>query len=281
LRLLVLGSMMLTMLLGMAPSWCPADNDGITRKHHPWGRFEPGAWKIVRATTETTDPNGTTLSTTETRTTLQGVAADGISLLIEVAVEVGGKEFDAQPQVVKQGFEGELPVASNSAKYLGLGQVVIQGRKIDCRIEQVESKDAVSKTVTKIYYSDTVEPYVLRRESVRTDPDGKTLLSETTVEVIALDVPTKVFNDIRNSAHVKAVSKTPRGSTVTLAAMSADVPGGVIHSTLKETDSQGRLVRQSSLELLDYGLDANDDRGGLFRHRHIGRFRKLHRFSTH
>jgi hypothetical protein len=56
-----------------------------------------------------------------------------------------------------------------------------------------------------------------------------------------------------------------------------DVPGGVICHTLKEVNNQGCLIRRTSLELVDYGLTPEQDRGGLFHHRRPGRLRKTHR----
>ena len=144
-RLLTLGGMMLVLLAGMALGGGLADGPGITRKHHPWGRFAPGAWKLVRVDTYEGDAKAVT-SSTETKTTLQSLAADGVSLMIEVAVEVGGKQFETQPQVVKQGFDGELCTPGAVIKDLGPGQVTVQGRKIDCRVEQVAVEDACSRT---------------------------------------------------------------------------------------------------------------------------------------
>ncbi len=285
-RRLALCGMMLVLLVGMGPNRGLADGLGMTRKHHPWGLFTPGAWKLVRV--ETYESEATAVaSSTETKTTLQSLAADGVSLLIEVAVEVGGKQFETQPQVVKQGFDGELCTPGAVVKDLGPGQVTIQGRKIDCRVEQVAVADADSRAVTKIFYSDAVEPYVLRRESIKTDRQGKTL-SESTVEVTALDVIQDVLTDKhgrvdrRRASWVKAVLKTSKGTTTTLAMTSADVPGGVFRNTLDELDSQGRRIRHSVLTLVDYGLSPEDNRADSLRHRRPGRFRgKAYRLSTH
>ncbi len=219
---------MLVLLAGMALGRGLADGPGITRRHHPWGRFAPGAWKLVRVDTYEGDAKAVS-SSTETKTTLQCLAPDGVSLMIEVAVEVGGKQFETQPQVVKQGFDGELSTPGAVVKDLGPGQVTVQGRKIDCRVEQVAVEDASSRTLTKIYYSDAVEPYVLRRESIKSDREGKTL-SETTVEVTALDVLQNVLTDKhgrvdrRRASSVKAVLKTPKGTTTKLEMTSPTCP---------------------------------------------------------
>ena len=285
-RLLATCGVMLVLLAGMAPRRGLAEGPGMTRDDHPWGRFSSGAWKLVRVNTYEGELT-TVTSSTETKTTLQSLAEDGVSLLIEVAVEVGGKQFETQPQVVKQGFDGELATPGAVMKDLGPGQVTIQGRRIDCRVEQVTVEDSTSRTATKIYYSDVIEPYVLRRESIKTDRQGKTL-SQTTVEVTALDVLQDVLTDKhgrvdrRRSSCVKAVLTTSKGTTTTLAVTCADVPGGVFRNTLDETDSQGHRIRHSVLTLVDYGLTPDDNRADSLRHRRPGRFRgRAYRLSTH
>jgi hypothetical protein len=258
----------------------------MARRHHPWGRFTPGAWKLVRVDTYEGDAT-TATSSTETKTTLHSISEDGVSLLIEVAVEVGGKQFETQPQVVKQGFDGELSTPGAVVKNLGAGQVTIQGRKINCQVEQVETAGADSRTSTKIYYSDAVEPYVLRRESTKTDLHGKTL-SQATVEVTALDVLQDVLTDKhgrvdrRRASSVKAVLTTSKGTTTTLAMTCADLPGGVFRNTLDESDNQGHRIRHSVLTLVDYGLSPSDNHADSLRYRRPGRFRgKGYRVSSH
>ena len=111
---------------------CLADEQGISARHHSWGRFEPGAWKVVRVVTETYDDHGALASTNiaETKTTLRKVDADGVTLEVEVGMEVAGKQFAAQPQCLKQGFHGELLSSDLRTEPPRPGQVVIEGRKI-------------------------------------------------------------------------------------------------------------------------------------------------------
>ena len=89
-------------------------------------------------------------------------------------------------------------------------------------------------------------------------------MSETLSEVVALDMPQRVLSEIKNVACIKTVQKTPKGAVTTLAMSSPDVPGGVVSQTTKETDTTGRLVRRSTLELLNYGSRPEAERIGLF-----------------
>jgi len=270
----------LLLLAGFGSSVGLGQQAGLMRKHHPWGTYEPGAWKLVRTVTETFEPSGRMSSVTDAKTTLVEVNDEGVTLEVRVKVEVGGKRFDAPPETLKQGFDNELAGPGATVRDLGSGEVTIQGRKIACKIQQWERTDVTGKTISKVFYSETVEPYVLRRETVKTDPQGKKR-NETIYEVVALDVPYSVLGEILNTAHVKTVQKDAEVTITTLARVSMDVPGGVICHTLKEVNNQGCLVRRASLELLDYGLTPEKERGGLFHLRRPSRLRKSYRGSLY
>jgi hypothetical protein len=242
---------------------------GVTASLHPWGRFEPGAWKLVHVVTEMLNEQGHVAGTNaaDTKTILTDVDGEGVALEVQTCMEVAGKRFQNEPQTVKQGFHGEPAALKFTSKDPVDGQVVVEGRSIACKVHALEWTDAQAKTTVQIYYSSTVAPYVLRRESVTTDPDGKTVLSETTVEVVALDMPVRVHEATRNGCFLKTVQKNAKGTIVTLATVLADVPGGVIRHSSKELDKSGRLIRRSTLELVDYGANSDDDRSGLFRKR--------------
>lgn len=243
-----------------------APNVGISARHHSWGRFQAGAWKTVRVVTETIGDNGVVASAnvTETKTRLKRTDPDGVVLEVQVGVEVAGKQFDAQPQNLKQGYHGELAGGDVKIKAPCPGQVTVEDRKIDCQMQQVEIVTPASRTVANVFYSDHVSPYILRRQSTTTDPATASVLSETVSEVIALNMPQRVLADTKTVACVKTVQKTARGSVTTLAMTSAEVPGGVVYQTTKETDTAGRLVRRSTLELVNYGARPEEERTGLF-----------------
>jgi hypothetical protein len=248
---------------------------GLSARHHAWGRFQPGAWKVVRVVTETLDPAGlvSSTSTTETKTTLAKLGDDGVCLEVEVGVEVAGKQLDAQPQFINQGFHGELSGPGVVIKPAGASQVLIEDRQIDCRLQQVEFAGPSSRTVESIYYSDLLPPYVLKRASTTTDSSGQQWLGETTQEVLALDLPYKVLAVTKTAACVRTVQRDSRGMIVSVAMTANDVPGGVVYQTSKETDKAGRLARRSTLELVGYGLRAEEERPGLFGRKRAARIR--------
>jgi hypothetical protein len=156
---------------------------------------------------------------------------------------------------------------------VGITSVDIEDRRIPCQVFEMEVLAEDQKRTTKLYYSDRVAPHVLKKESTSTDPAGKTTLHETLEAVVALDMPQKVLKDIESTAHVKTVRRNGKGTTVTIEVHSSKVPGGVVSHTSKELDTNGRIIRRSTLELVDYGLE-EDRRDDVVRRRHNKRNRR-------
>jgi hypothetical protein len=252
---------LLFLVIGAWSLPCLAQESPLSRKNHLWGRFEPGAWNTVRVVTETLDEKGlvTSTNTTETTTVLATVDKNGVTLEVYSTIEVAGKRFEAEPEVVKQGFHCEPSGKEMTIKDPAAGQVVIEGRKIPCNVQQIECTAQTSKTAITVSYSDTVPPYMLRRECTTTDPEGKNTISETTVEIEALDMPWQILMQRKPTATVKTTYKHPKGTVITWAQVSAEVPGGIVSHTSKELDKNGRVIRRSTLELVNYGLQCDDD----------------------
>ena len=144
--------------------------------------------------------------------------------------------------------------------------MVIEGRKIPCKVQQLECVVPNGKTMTTIYYSNSVAPFVLKRESVTTDSEGKNVLCETTLDVIGFNLPlsVKIRGEPRTGIRTKTVRKSDTGIITTWADFLPSVPGGVVSDTSKELDKAGRLIRRSTLQLVDYSTDPDGDQSGVF-----------------
>ncbi len=259
----------LAIVLGFAASCALgiAQESGIPPQLHPWGTFETGVWKLVHVTTQSLDEQGHVASSgaTDTKTTLVEIDKNGVKLEVDACMEVAGKRFQAEPQIVEQGFHGEQAVPGVTVQPAVDGEIVVEDRKIPCKVQQFDVAGPNEKTHITVHYSTTVAPYVLKRESVTTDLDGKNVLSETKTEVIAFDMPVRVQLENRSGTYVKTVQKTPKETVTTLAVVLPDVPGGVVYHSMKEVDANGRVVRRSTLELVAYSTDP--DNGRLLRKR--------------
>lgn len=265
-----------SLALGLPSAMGLAQEAGISPRCHPWGHFDVGAWKLVRVVTETLDENGRVASTsiTETETTLTKIEPDGVTLRVQVSVEVAGKRLEREPQTVKQGFHGNQVGADVKVGEPEDAQVVIEGRKIPCQVVRLESTGPTSKTVSRIHFSNKIPPYILKREVTITAAEGDEPLSETTEQVVALDMPCDVLDETKSAALVRAYHKHPEGTAVTWAFTSAEIPGGIIRHSSKELNKVGRLARRSTLELLLYGLSPRKERTGLLGRKRPGLLRR-------
>jgi hypothetical protein len=233
---------------------------------HPWGKFEPGAWKRIHVVTEIFGEQDVVATTnlSDSKITLFDIDEDSLTLETQVCVEIAGKKFDSDPQLVKQGFHGETLSPNLKLVDSAAGQLEVEDRKIPCQVLKLESSNGTSKTSTTIYFSATVAPNILKRESKTTDAEGKNVLSETTATLVSLDMPYQIQGQIRMVSHLKTVQKSPKGMVVTLAVLSPEIPGGIITLSSKEHDANGRLVRRSTQELIDFGSEPEKERSGLF-----------------
>jgi hypothetical protein len=262
-------SRVLAVLLFLASPLAAADDEDIAlRKYHPWGRFHVGSWNHVRIVTQTVDDGGRVISTstTDTKSTLVERRLESFALRLETSVEVAGKKIPSQPQVVKLGYAGENLGEQLSYRNVEGDSVSIDGRKIDCSVQEVEIIGVGQKLVSLVRYADSVAPFVLHRKTTRTDLVRPAQPQETELEVIALEMPFKVCDVLQSTAHTKQVQRGPRGTTVTLSVVSSEVPGELVSQNSKKVDQKGRLTHRSSLELVAYYLAPDptpeDEEGG-------------------
>jgi len=243
----------------------------IPREHHAWARFAPGSWSKVRKWMEDLDDQGKvkSASTTETKTTLIGVDDSGCTLQMDVIVEIAGKRFVAQPRQVRVGYDGGANGGRADLRKTGEATLDLGGRTTRCAIFESMADDGDTRVVSRLHYSETVPPFILRRETIATSADGKQVLEQTTVDALAVEMPQKVLTELLSGAHMRTVRKQQNASTLTLEVVCLDVPGGLVSHTSKDLDASGKLVRRSTLELLDYGVAAPVEaarRGFFFQH---------------
>ena len=232
-------------LLAQTPAFPP--------DHHPWGRFPIGSWKLVRVVSEAMDAQGrvATVTTTETKTTLVASDAASYTLRTDVTVEVAGRRFASAPQTSKHGYYGETPGQPVSVKQLGDSQLSLDGRMVACELRQAVVETEGTKRVSTIHYSSSLPPYQLRRETTAEGADDEKRAT-TVVEIVALNLPQRVVDEIKQATYVKTTHKHAQGSKLTLEVQCDDVPGGVVSHWSTETDAAGKMLRRSTLEMVDY-----------------------------
>ncbi|HZZ71638.1 MAG TPA: hypothetical protein VFE24_05255 [Pirellulales bacterium] len=247
----------------------------MPRQQHPWAHFAPGTSKKVSVLTQTLDAKGQVVgsSITETKTTLEKVDDDGVTLRVESTVEVGGKRFDSPVQVVHQGYPGQPQAQSVELKSLEPEPVTIEGKPIRCQVWQVKTESTDGKRLSKLYYSSAVAPYLLRKETKLSEASNPQQTHETTVEVLALDMPCRVLDEMHSVAYERTTTHNAKSTSTTVAVVSPDIPGGVVSSTSKEVDAAGKQVTRSTLELLEYNVAGDDTNPAQLRYRRLRRER--------
>jgi hypothetical protein len=230
----------------------------IPREHHVWARFSPGAWSKVQKVSQQFDERGelSSTSTTETKTTLLSVDDTGCQLRQEVTVTLGAKRFTPQPQLTRVGFFGETDGEQATVKKLHTTELDAGGIAVMCDILEAKIISDDKQVISTIWHSDSVPPYILRRDTKLTDRQGELVHEETSVKVVALDMPCRVLSEIRTGAYLNTVRTYAKGSTTTVEVICTDVPGGVVSRSYSEMDASGQIVRRSSLELIGYGATA-------------------------
>ena len=244
-----------------------AEDISSQKRRHPWGRFSPGAWSLVRVVNETFD-NGIMVSkgTREIRTTLLKVEDDGVTLQLETSAWVSGTQLDAEPQTVKQCFHGGLCGMDVKVSQQSPVKITIDGQDIECKVESAQWVDGNLRASIRTYYSDTISPFVFKRESETVNLEKKTTVSQMTIEVDALDMPCELPDEICSAAHFRIIKEQASGArTITLAYMSPEIPGGTICHSSKEVDPNGRVISRSILELTDFGMEPEKKKIGILK----------------
>jgi len=267
----------LSLVLAGTLCWAASAQDAtFPRELHPWGRFPVGSWKRVRTTSQALDEKGQVLSesVTDTRTTLTAVGPDSYTLQTEVTVEVASRWITGLPQVTRHGFYGETPSQAVSVRKLPDAPLTIDGRTVNCQVRQVVLASEGGKLIHTLHLADQVPPFILRRESTLENGQNEEKRRTAMIEVIALDLPFRIGGELKSASLIKTTQFLPRGSKTTFEIHCVDVPGGVAAHWATETNGGGRVIRRSTLELLDFGIPSGEEdefSSGTFRRHRSGK----------
>jgi hypothetical protein len=229
------------------------DAAAFGRWFHRWGRFHTGSWVVVRQGCETLDRDGRVVgnSVSETRSTLAAADDNGVTLHVQASLEIGGKKIAGAPQTLREGPAGE-PLDGSNFIDLGEENVVVQGRIYRCNVQQSETTVDGRKRIVKTWFAPHVAPYVLRKLTTTRNAATDEIVSETQMDVVSLSVERRILARLRPVAEVRIVERHDRGQTKAQAFCCPDVPGGVVSQTTEEFDAEGKLLRRTNIELVDF-----------------------------
>jgi hypothetical protein len=230
-----------------------ADAAPFGRRFHQWGRFRPGSWVVVRQGCETVDRDGRVVanSVSETRSTLATADDHAVTLHVQASLEIGGKKIDGAPQTLREGLAGET---SDASTYVDLGEesVVVQGRAYHCNVQQTESIVGGRKRIVKTWFAPHIAPYVLRKLTTTRNAETDEVVAETQMDVVSLSVERRILARLRPVAEVRIVERHDRGQTRARAYCCPEIPGGIVSQTAEEFDAEGKLLRRTNIELVDF-----------------------------
>lgn len=220
-----------------------------------WARFGVGSWKLVRVHSEILKNNGDveSVSTTETKTTLIEADNESYTLKVEVTVEVAGKRLRAEPKYVTYGLNGELEGQDVTVKQLGADELEINGRTYPTSVEQIVISGESTTSISTVHYSGEVPAHVLKRRTKVIDNETAAHNYETRVDVVAVQMPQIVLDEIKSASYVKTVESRADGSRkITLEVHCTEVPGGIVSYASRQFAADGVVSQRTTLELVAY-----------------------------
>ena len=228
---------------------------------HVWLRFAPGAWRRSVVTTQTLSPEGETLAVgvTTRDETLASAESDRYVLQSRATVTTLGRVI-----------EGQWVDASYSALFDGPGNlvaqqrlddeaVIIDGQNVNCAVWQLQYDDGGRRMSDQVWFSAEVFPHVLmrRRLTLADDPTAAPDRMET-VEVVAGALPYHFGEDLLTCACVRTTREGPKGRTVEISLLSETTPGGQVVAWSTDWDAEGRRVRTTVAETVEFGTEPVD-----------------------
>jgi len=243
-----------TVLLSAAVDGAPMT---LSANEHPWGRFLPNTWCIVQ-TVAVSNIDGRPVQSMQTvKITLQSVDESGVTMHEAETLELGGR-FDKTPQIVKYDFFHE-PIQDKTQVRQGEPEKLMIDRKVvPCAVRIYEQQTSGGHLTTTIWYTPHVYPYVLRVEKImRSTPEGegaKGQIIRQSVTLVQETAALKVLRGIRRNRTytIRTEEKAGNITRITDARCSWDVPGGLLESTTRELDAQGREIRRSASRMTNF-----------------------------
>ena len=234
---------------------------------HAWARFLPGAWRVSRTVTETFDDEGQMVSrnVTTQKEVLQAVADGKYVLQLQAMVDLDGKRIvgDWKTRALQLATDGAGPMVGS--RQLEDQAITIAGRAAKCQVWELRYRDGARNMLDVVYYQPQRYPFVLQRETFANDIQIDGIQSDAAVEVeqlmevIALDAPFLVGEQLLGCSWLRTFHHRVKGDTVRLAVSSASVPGGDVAVWSTDFDAQGRRSLSSATSLLAFDDSPSED----------------------
>lgn len=231
--------------LGQEARWLPQ------RGTHAWARFRLGAWKEVQIRHSTFDEDEEVVrsSTSLVRTRITRLARRSFSLSISTTVNVAGQQLASEPQVITRNLTPEVL----SSEVVGTDTVTVGDSEYPTQVIKLVTRKGTKRETSKIYYSSTTTPSILRRITTRVDSKAPDVQTSTTVNVTKLNQQTNVLGEVQCTWSVTTVIQKRDGVVTIREVHCPDVPGELVSQVMEQRDTEGKLISRKELELVGYG----------------------------
>lgn len=234
------------------------------RATHPWGRYEPGAWRRLEIISEVFDETGAFAgrSVSERTERLVAVGERSYTLSIEPVVELAGRRtpgpVEAQKLWLLNDRPVEDPIVSTQAgepTSISLGALAVP-----CRTWLIESGSDTRAERLTLYVGSENEPAVLRRQrqAILEGEPGPL----TTEGITRFGAPTIYGDELTTTWNVETTTEHPTGErTEAFAIHGFDAPGGLYQEAVTEFDATGAKTRWQVTRLAASGRTPGEDIG--------------------
>lgn len=233
---------------------------------HPWWEFEPGSWRFSRTIIQNRQRGGNPGKTyIETNVILHEKSGKALSTVTESYVLLAGKSIKKEPKTTGMDAYGLPPEDPRTIEELPGETLEIEGQSVPCRVLKVISEGKNIRRESRVWFSETCAPYLLRRErkTYRLPENSccESLVQHVTTRNLQLSVLGKVLTGFIYSQESRFETYISRSEIVA----SLSIPGHIVTQITHETTLNGCPLQDISTQLLDYGLSNSDRQRGIYR----------------
>lgn len=228
----------------------------LKKEQCQWSRFPIGTWTETSSIAQSFEKGQPLKSITETRNALKSVEKDGYTLEQKSSVEIGNKRIEAEPALKEFDFLQQPKSPQITVRELPDAKLTIDRQVVPCKVCVYELRTPQFKQLSTIWYSETIYPYIIQTETLRTtvptekDTEEKILLQS---QVVLLNFPSAPsIRDRLGLYQYKSIKKGGGISTVSTIFCSRLVPGSVVKEKSTESDKNGIPVRQIETNLVRF-----------------------------
>lgn len=240
----------------------------LPRQHHPWARFQPGAWRQTQTMTATLDETGNIVGQnfSTQKETLDAVADGKFVLKVQATVDVGGKQIVGDEKIRALHLETDGAGSLSETIRLDDLSLSVAGRQLDCERWDIVYQQGDRGLRDAIHYCASQFPYVVKRQTFSANSkltkntaadveveEDEVENPDQIVEVVALETPYTLNDQVLNCTCIRTLRQRAKGGSVRIKWICREIPGGEVQVQTTEFDAQGRSLRFSETTLLDFG----------------------------